>query len=353
MKADFFSSRTAKILYPLGRIYALGVRMRQQAMTRKALRLSRPVISVGNISMGGTGKTPLCQFLGTWLADTGRKPVILTRGYKAGTNVFPHLVEPGDDPGVCGDEPLMLARSLAARARVVVDPDRVRAASWALSRLDPDVFILDDGFQHVRVQRDADLVLLTPHDLAEGWNRVVPAGRWREDELALARADLFMVNLWGCELSRVKDLVDKRPLLQGKPVCYFDLSIKELKRLDQDQPVHGLDNRPYLLVTGVANPGKVVLSISSFLGYGPRGHLPFADHHPFGAQSIKAITAMAGQAGVRDVICTSKDAVKLGPVAGLNIWEARAGVRMVEGAEELEKRMLLALAYLTDYQPGN
>lgn len=308
-------------LMPMGKIYAFASHLCVKLRKRKSVQLSIPVVSVGNISMGGTGKTPVCALLAEYYAEKGKKPVILTRGYKSGVRKFPHLVSKDDDPAVCGDEPLLLARMLWGKADVVVDPDRIRASSWAIKKLSPDIFILDDGFQHVQISRDIDLVLLTPDDLKKGWNKPVPYGRWREDKRALERADVFLINLWGQDIREIKGLVAEKAELKYCPVFYLNMQIQGVKDIDSRQFVTDIAQRPYLLVTGVANPQKVVLSVLDLLGYAPSSHTAFPDHHQFGQKTLDAVNAMAKASGIKDIICTSKDAVKMTPPADLRVWE--------------------------------
>ncbi|MFW6036375.1 MAG: tetraacyldisaccharide 4'-kinase [Desulfonatronovibrio sp.] len=318
---NFRAVRDAFFLLPLGKVYGFASRLCLKLRKRRSAWLPVPVVSVGNISMGGTGKTPVCAFLAENFAEKGRKPVILTRGYKSGVKKYPHLVSTDDDPGVCGDEPLLLARTLAGKADVVVDPARVRGASWALQKLKPDIFILDDGFQHVQINRNLDLVLLTPYDLQEGWNKVFPQGLWREDKRALGRADICLVNLWGRSIGEIKDLVAEKAELKKCPVFYLDMQVQGVKNLDTGQIAADIAQRPYLLVTGVANPQKIVLSARDFLGYAPSSHMALPDHHRFGPETLKEMTVLAEKLGVKDIICTSKDAVKITSPALLRVWE--------------------------------
>jgi tetraacyldisaccharide 4'-kinase len=318
----------------LGKVYALTVGIYLNLLERKSVKLPVPVISVGNISMGGTGKTPVCQFLADYFTQKNKRPVILTRGYKSRPGNLPHLVSIDDDPKLCGDEPLLLARSLNGKADIVVDPNRSRSAVWAMNNLNPDVFILDDGFQHVRLKRDQNLVLLTPHDLESGWDKVFPRGAWREGKQGLERADLFLINLWGRNIKEIKHQAVQKAALRQRPVFWMDVRIEKLKNIGSENAVRDISKRPYILVSGVANPQKIVLSIRDFLGYGPISHLPFPDHHEYGQESVKAIIALAEEADVKDIICTSKDAVKLNPIPGLRVWETKITVRIMDGMEQ-------------------
>lgn len=292
-----------------------------------------PVVSVGNISMGGTGKTPLSAYLLKWAARQGHRPVLLSRGYKSAPDKYPHPVHPGDHPGISGDEPILLARS-SPRARVIVDPHRVRAAAWALERLSPTLFILDDGFQHLRIQRDLNLVLLTEHDLGFGWDRPFPAGGWREGRQALKRADAFLINLQGRELtSRIQGMAQERLQEFNKKIIFFDIQTHKLNQLGSGSRVRDIDNRPYVLVTSVAGASKILSSAYDFLGYPPEKHLAYPDHHPLGERAIQDTIYWTRRHQVKDVVCTTKDAVKLRPVPELNIWVMEPEPVFWEGGE--------------------
>ncbi|WP_291320485.1 tetraacyldisaccharide 4'-kinase [Desulfonatronospira sp.] len=315
-------------------IYARGMRLRQYYLLRRAWTAPVPVVSVGNISMGGSGKTPVCAFLLKHLLAWDQRPVLLSRGYKARPPQYPYPVHPLDDPGCCGDEPLMLAQ-IPGRLRVVVDPSRKRAAGWAVKHLSPTVFVLDDGFQHMHLHRDLDLVLLTVRDLQEDWDRVVPRGRWREGAKALQRADLFLVNTRDKSLDELKSLADGRLRDFKKPVFFFKVEINSLQRLGDNKSTYNIQGRPYLLISAVAGPEKIFASASGFLGYPPEKHLVLPDHHPLGPGTAGKIFHLARKMGVKDVLCTTKDAVKLKPQAGLNFWTMQTGLLFAESGEEI------------------
>jgi tetraacyldisaccharide 4'-kinase len=330
MSVNPWQNRLSPILGPLGRIYSFCVARKQEFALGKSKKFPIPTISIGNISMGGTGKTPFCEFLAGHLAKNGIKGVILSRGYKSKSGSYPRLVDAGDDPAICGDEPLMMARSLRGRFQVVVDPLRLRGGNWALENLDPDVFILDDGFQHVRVKRDLNMLLLTPCDLEQGWNRVFPAGMWREDKKALGRADMFMINTWGQDAGRIKKAASKRENFLRGPVFYFNIEVEGLEDQATGEKTAGIETRDYLLVTGVANPGKVYNSAEKLLGYPPREHLAFADHYEFGPDFRQKIRIRAQKAGISDILCTTKDAVKIKPDPELKFWVMLPRINILE-----------------------
>jgi len=323
--------RLKPALLPFGALYAQAMRLRRWAFEtgRPGQRLGQwrpncPVVSVGNIGWGGSGKTPLCGHILRWAGKHEEHALVLTRGYGAKPRRLPLLVTRTENPHNCGDEPLLLARSHPL-ARVVVDPKRKRSGPWAYQRFDPDFVLLDDGFQHLPVARDLDLVLLTPDDLAEGWNRVCPAGTWREGASALTRASAFCIktphalqNSLPQELERaLRHRLD--PF--GKPVFTFGLAPKGLMRVDGTQRATDLGGEDYLLATGIADPAQAAHTAQTLLGNAPRTVLPFADHHAFTAQDLLRVhTAAAGA----PVVVTAKDAVKLAKLPGAEgFWVLR------------------------------
>ena len=186
-------------LAPLGTLYGALVRTRLRLYRSGLLKtenVGAPVISVGNITAGGTGKTPLVEWAARALAGEGRRACVLTRGYgraderrrvvaSDGRSVLADAVE-------CGDEPRLLAEKLLGAASVVCDRDRVAAARWAREHLGADAFVLDDGFQHLRIARDLDIVTL---DATAPWGggHLLPRGRLREPPGSLARADCVVI----------------------------------------------------------------------------------------------------------------------------------------------------------------
>lgn len=335
MSVSTWQHRLSPILAPLGRAYAFCVALRQKSCLKKAEKLPLPVISIGNIAMGGTGKTPVCEFLAHSLAEAGQKGVILSRGYKAARGSYPRLVDPDGEPGACGDEPLMLARSLRGRFQVVVDPVRLRGGEWAMRNLHPGVFILDDGFQHVLAARDLNILLLTPHDLGQGWDRVFPGGMWREGKKALTRADLFLVNTLGQDIREISALAHKRGIPETGPVFFFSLQAAGLEDLLTGRESAGIAGRPYLLVTGVANPRRVYKTARGMFGRAPAMHLAFRDHHFYGPGSMRRINKAAAARKVKDIVCTAKDAVKLAPGSGLRFHVIKTALKFEDDGQSL------------------
>ena len=233
---------------------------------------------------------------------------MLTRGYGAKPPACPHPVRLDDPVSACGDEPLDLMSRLAD-VQIIIDPDRKRAAEWAQSRINPDLFILDDGFQHMRMPRHVDIVLLSAYDLGKGWNRVIPSGEWREGQNALRRADLFAVHL-NSDPDRTRAAAAKRLHGFGKPIVYFQTKANRLRKVADNSRVTGL-NSPYLALAGISNPGRFIHSAQTFLQKPAGGTLFFPDHHIFTPRDWEKINRTARDKGCKHILCTSKDAVKL------------------------------------------
>ncbi|MGJ3524419.1 tetraacyldisaccharide 4'-kinase [Nitratidesulfovibrio sp. D1] len=323
MNAAAVQKALAPLLRPLGAAYAACMAARRAAYEAGLLPSfspPRPVVSVGNICWGGTGKTPLVHWLLRWCGAHGLSAAVLTRGYGAKPSRLPLLVRPGHTAAEAGDEPLMLARQ-NPDAAVLVDPVRRRAGHWAEARLSPHLYLLDDGFQHLAVRRDLDIVVLRPADLTGEWGRTIPAGSWREGAGALARAHAFCVKAEPELFDALGPQMERRLIHYGVPVFGFRLAPRGLVRvgrgLDPRPAEQGaatrahLDGAPYVLASGVGEPAQVHATATRFFGYPPLRHRIFPDHHPYGPGDVRSLAA-EGCA----VVCTPKDAVKLAPLCG-------------------------------------
>jgi tetraacyldisaccharide 4'-kinase len=285
----------------LSAVYAAVARTRRGYYERRPDRqrhLQRVVVSVGNIAVGGSGKTPAVAYIARLLVAAGERPAILTRGYRRREATERVLVASDGhriraDVPRAGDEPLMLARAVP-EAAVLVGADRYLAGLLAERGLDCSVHLLDDGFQHVRLHRDIDIVLVTPADLRD---QVLPAGRLREDLSALARADAIVVN--------TNDDVDWAALAAatGARVMF-----QARTRLGPVQT--GLKPAKVLAVAGIARPRRF-FDLLSASGWHVAGELTFGDHHWFTRADLGRIVRAAREAGADLVVTTEKDLVRL------------------------------------------
>lgn len=317
MEINKLQRRLAPVLRPASVVYGGLMRLREMRYASSLLsfpyRAACPVVSVGNISWGGTGKTPIVDYLLDHTAKRRLRTVVLTRGYKAAPPELPFPVTGKDDPHEAGDEPLMLARR-HPDTLVLVDPKRSRAAAWAEKNAAPRLFFLDDGMQHLAIERDLDIVLLRPDDMLENWNRVIPAGTWRESKKALNRADVFLMKADEQTLSSLLPVIENRLKGFKRPFFSFDLKpvgVTKLvpfgKTLPETAP--DLGGEAYTFLCGTGNPAQVKQTATTLLQRPPATELLFPDHHEYTGADAKKAASFA-----MPIVCTAKDAVKLTPL---------------------------------------
>jgi tetraacyldisaccharide 4'-kinase len=265
--------------------------------------LEHPVISVGNISVGGSGKTPVVATLAQLLLDMGERPTILSRGYarrRAADGVVvvsdgERVLEPVERSG---DEPQMLARALPG-VPVLVCPDRHLAGRLAVQKLGASVMLLDDGFQHLPLGRDVDLVLMPASDLDEA---VLPSGRLREPLDAASSADCLLVPGSDEDVSRVAAAFDRMPVF------------RVVNRYEKLRAVEGRlpTGKRVVAVAGIARPERFFAALRD-QGYEIVRTLPFPDHHWYSGTDLDRIRVVARETGADVVVTTEKDAVRLPP----------------------------------------
>lgn len=316
-------------LAPLGAVFGAAAALRVGLYRRGLLRqrrLSGPVISVGNLSMGGSGKTPLVARVAEILRDAGEPVAVLSRGYGGSFRGEALIVGDGAavlaDASLAGDEPVMLARALRGVV-VAVGPRRDLVGRAVEARFGRRVHVLDDGFQHLRLFRDLDLLCVGEADLED---RPLPAGRLRERASASARADV--VCAWSAAAPASADGRTFR--LSRRPLGFFDL----------DGNTRPAPARPFLL-SGIANPERFWSDVSAIA---PRvaGHSAFRDHHRFTPDEIRDVVVEAQQRGADAIVTTAKDAVRLpGPVPDLPLLVFRIAAQ-IEDEPRFRERLLAA-----------
>lgn len=303
-------------------------------------RLPCRVISVGNLTVGGTGKTPAVLCLARALTGAGVRVAILLRGYGRRTEGRVRVVS--DGRGGClgwreaGDEALLLARSLPA-VPVVVGADRYAAGRVALEEFRSDLLLLDDGFQHRRLHRDVDLLLLDATD-PFGGERLLPRGRLREPLEGLARAHALLVTR-ADEDPGASGLRERlAPLAAGRPVGFaVHRPVGLVERPGgETRPLDSSRGLRVLAVSGIAKPESFARTLAA-LPATVVGRLEFPDHHPYGAADRAAIRRAAHDAGAEAVLTTEKDLVRMetGLAPDLPILAVRVELGLVAGAEEL------------------
>ena len=305
-------------LAPLGALYGAVTRARLMLYQTGALpvhQINACVISVGNITTGGTGKTPLVEWIARWAAREGSRVCILTRGYgrkSPGTRV---VVSDGErilaDALDGGDEPRLLAESLQGVASVISDADRVSAARWALDVFGSEIFILDDGFQHLRMERDLNIVTV---DATNPWGggHLLPRGRLREPPGGLARADCIVITRadQATCLPALKEQVER--LSSGRPILLAHTRSRGVRLLGADDYASNPTplSTPVAAFCAIGNPQSFFAQIRTdryTLSY----TRTFPDHHVYTQRDVDRIEREAEMQGAQLLLTTAKDAVKL------------------------------------------
>ena len=265
------------------------------------------MVSVGNLRVGGSGKTPIVEYIASLVLREGERPAVLTRGYgrrtakdgvtivSDGTRVIAGLDE-------AGDEPLMLARALPG-VPVLVGADRYLSGRLAERHFGATVHLLDDGFQHLELARDVDLLLVAEEDLQD---RPMPAGRLREGVDAARAADAALIT---AGYDTAADRIGRA--FGVAPVFRVTRTIGAPRRVggDRDSVVVPSNSRVFV-VTGIARPDRFVSDILS-VGWDVCGSIEFRDHHRFAPRDIRRIAAEARATGSMIILTTEKDAVRL------------------------------------------
>lgn len=253
--------------------------------TLPARRLQAPVISVGNLSVGGAGKTPFVITLGALLAARGLSFDVLTRGYGRGSRGA-LVVDPAGDASQFGDEPLLIAQKLGVP--VVVGEDRYAAGMLAEQKFASQYHLLDDGFQHRSLARDFDIVLVTPEDARD---RLLPGGRLREPPSALRRADAVV-------------------LMSGAKAEDFPLQGKLVWRARRGLAATALPPQA-VAFCGIARPQNFFRQLR-LAGCEPVAEAGFRDHHAYTAADVRDLLALRERSGAASFVTTEKDAINLG-----------------------------------------
>lgn len=280
-------------------IYSQFVRTRRRYYERRPdirRRLASPVVSVGNLTIGGSGKTPIAAELARLLIQIGERPSILSRGY-ARQIPSEGVVVVSDGKGIrtdvahAGDEPYMLARAVPGAA-VIVCPSRYLAGRLAESRLGCTVHVLDDGFQHLNLMRNIDLLVAVPDDFADV--RTLPSGRFREPLDAAVSADALLVPLGAS--ATPAEMAER---LKVKRTFGFDRRIRT--------PAPG---QPAFAFAGIAGPERFFADLE-MAGWQLTGRRAFSDHHPYSSKDLNEIDRAARESGATMILTTSKDAVRI------------------------------------------
>jgi tetraacyldisaccharide 4'-kinase len=332
------------ILPPLSSLYGAITRARSslyQRGTFKTEKLARPVISVGNITTGGTGKSPLVEFVARTLAADGQKVCILTRGYGRKNANDRVLVSDGSkvfsNPANAGDEPYLLACNLVGIAAVISDANRFAAGEGAIKHLATNCFVLDDGFQHLQLARELDIVTVDATN-PFGGGQLLPYGRLREDVSGLKRADCFV--LTRCDqVNTVNAIQQELAKLSGdRPAFLSRMATSRIARLNEDDPQTPTD--PVAAFCAIGNPESFFKHLA-LNGCDPVLRKAFPDHHVYSQPDIDGVVAAAKHSGAKSLITTAKDAVKL-PALQFSLPCYSLDVEIKIDNEEEFKRLVLS-----------
>ena len=295
-----------------------------------SLKMKRPVISVGNLTVGGTGKTPFSIWLLQRIQSHGMNPGFVSRGYKSNASEPRSVTHP--EAKQFGDEP-SLVRETLPNIPVYVGANRSLAVEKLLSESSADVVVADDAFQHRKLQRDLDIVLLDA--LEPSWHyRFLPAGRARESFRALSRAQVVVISK--ANLAQAEQL----QFLEKRLRRFSGLQLKMNYKCGGFRNLHhrrqSLSGRIYL-VSGVGRPE----SVEALLPSKPVKHNAFADHYEYTAVDVTALIKDFRESGAEHLVTTAKDAVKLNQFSELKgmLWEMELAVDIEGDVNELDRKI--------------
>ena len=338
------------VLEGLSNIFLIGVKLRHAAYRHgwlKTRRLSHPIVSVGNLSMGGTGKTPLVILMAKTLLAGGHRPCILTRGYGRRRGESLIIIDPGAglvfDPQVVGDEPAALATALP-NVPIIVSRDRFRAGVIGERDFQATVHLLDDGFQNLALYRDLDVVLLDVTcpscDLA-----LLPAGRLREPFSALQRA--HWVILTRTELTDGAALRARvQAMNPGAQIfrCSTKLAGFVEMRSGLPAPLENLLGKNVAAFCGIGNPPAFFADLRSW-GLEVGAERFFPDHHVYKRHELENLGVLARSAGAAAILTTEKDLMNLPPD-----WKPPVPLFACCIRSEIEEKMEFERALLTEVE---
>ena len=338
-------------LVPLSHLYGFGMLARERCyaaglIAQRALPVK--VISIGNLSVGGTGKTPVVIALANALRGNGRRVGIVSRGY--GRRDLEDILEVSDgqslqsNPENTGDEPLLIAER-CPDVPVVVGADRYAAGRYLLDRFEVDTLVLDDGFQHLALKRDIDVVLLDA-TAPFGNSDLLPRGRLRERLSALERASLICVTRAGQAGDLAGVLKAIRRVAPAIPLCVTDFIPTALEKIgasSESQMPDALKGERVVALSGIGNPDSFRRLLES-LGATVVAHCIFPDHHRYSVQDVRGVAKIVANLRADRVVTTEKDKVKLqllGDSASQSgMWIVRIDVSWLEGWKEWERLVL-------------
>ena len=334
--------------------YGMAIRTRVHFYERGWLlqrRLPCPVVSIGNLTVGGTGKTPFVMWVAQWLQSQGKRIGILSRGYRRTKGSTFLLVSDGREVQVdakdAGDEPYLMAKNCPGVV-VAVGSDRFKLGHWVLTQSEIDCFILDDGFQHLGLYRDLNFLLVDGSD-SFGLEKLLPAGRLREPLSSAGRATAVVVT----RADLMTDLDNICGPLQAATMRSIDpirveFPPKSISCLsaNEEQPISWASGKDALIFSGIGNAMAFRTTVAS-MGVNILEEIIFPDHWAYTASDLEAIRRRMRQVKASCALTTEKDAVKLVPFiqGGDGIWAVHLRIEVKDGKDRL-------LRWLSDLNEG-
>ncbi|HEV3342533.1 MAG TPA: tetraacyldisaccharide 4'-kinase [Pirellulales bacterium] len=312
-------------------VYAAGIRLRNYRYDAGRLPIDRvdvPVVSVGNVTLGGTGKTPMVEWLAHWYRARGVRVVLVSRGY-------------GAEQGAANDEALELEQRLPDVPHVQ-NPDRVAASKMAIEEFESQLVILDDGFQHRRLARDLDIVLI---DALEpfGFEHVFPRGTLREPLGGLARAQVIALSRADAVSAEDRSAIEKRIRRYAPAATWIEVSHPPRRLVNaagQQEPLGTIAGRRVAAFCGIGNPAGFRHTLTS-TGANVVALREFPDHHAYTREDVESLSQWVASLNVDAVVCTGKDLVKLRveSLGGLPLWALAIELEIGRGREDFEVRL--------------
>lgn len=356
VRQDWPAKVARRGLWALSKVYARGMAVRNHRYEDEeaTTKFPVPVISVGNITVGGTGKTPFVNYVCHLLQEAGHEPAVLSRGYRAKDNsqsivvsVKGKILEP---PAVSGDEPWLLAKKLTFSS-VVIGRSRIASAELAVQNLGADYLVLDDGFQHRKLARDLDIVLLDASN-PFGYEHVLPRGLLREPLEGLTRADIFVLT----KVSQVSDealqtirlrlqqIAPHVPILLSNHVPLPLCSLAAWYKGEDSAISSEALPQPVMAVSAIGNPVSFEKTLAA-VGVTPVHHVSYEDHGSYTNDTLIDIWKEAFAHGAKAIVVTEKDAVKLADLPesltfNIPIYVLPIGIEIIDGAELLKEKIL-------------
>ena len=341
-RSDICSRIIRKVLYPFSRIYGFVVKTRiffYKKGILKSVRLPVPVISVGNITVGGTGKTPVVEYIARYLQAKGKRVAILSWGYAA------RIRQENNSSGknICNDEYLLFKENIPDVPHLL-NKSRVKGGREAIKRFQAECLVLDDGFQHLRLARDLNIVIvdaLNPF----GHEQIIPRGMLREPLEGLKRANMILLShVDQCSRDKITVITNRLRKITGgvpvietvhKPICLE--SAKDATKLD----IHCLRGKRVFVFCAIGNPVSFRKSIEG-LGAEIAGIRVFPDHHVYTLSELQGLNAEAQSMKPDAIVITQKDRVKIGTnlsIWDFPVWTLKIEICVVNGREIFENKI--------------